>query len=184
LADGGGRIGVIDVASLDTVDALVDPQPLNRPHLSRDDRWLAFRVGVLDGGSDTDAGDQVFIAPFRPGSPPTRSEWVSIGDGEQDIRPCGWSPNGRMLYFVSSRDGFRCLYVQPWDPEAGRLDGPSRLVRHFHSFRNPIGGGASVISTGAGSAITKDQFLLDYTTAVSNVWTMRLPLGSSQLSGR
>lgn len=32
-----------------------------------------------------------------------------------------------------------------------------------------------VISTGVGNAITKDQFLLDFTTAVSNIWTMRLP---------
>jgi hypothetical protein len=89
-----------------------------------------------------------------------------------------------MLYFVSSRDGFRCLYVQPWDPDAGRLAGPARLVRHFHSLRNPSGGGASVISTGAGNAITPDHFILDFTTAVSNVWTLRLPVGSAGAPAR
>ena len=69
--------------------------------------------------------------------------------------------------------------ADPLPADAGRLEGTPRLVRHFHSLRNPSGGGASVISTGAGNAIIRDQFLLDFATAVSNVWTLRLPVGSA-----
>ena len=51
----------------------------------------------------------------------------------------------------------------------------SELVRHFHNFRNPGGGGASVISTGAGSAIAADEFIFDYSTTKGDVWTLRIP---------
>jgi Tol biopolymer transport system component len=140
----------------------------DRPHLSPDDQWLAFRGGGEQGA-------RVFVAPVRPGSPPAESEWIPITDPETDVRPCGWAPSARMVYFVSSRDGFRCLYAQPFDPVKGQKRGPAQLVRHFHNFRSPGGSGASVISTGAGNAITKDMFLLDFSTAVSNIWTMKLP---------
>jgi hypothetical protein len=80
-----------------------------------------------------------------------------------------------MIYLVSSRDGFRCLYACPWDPEKGRPRGPVQLVRHIHNVRNAGGGGPSVISTGVGNAIMKDQVLLDLATTTSNIWTMRLP---------
>jgi hypothetical protein len=79
-----------------------------------------------------------------------------------------------MIYFLSSRDGFRCLYARPWNAPAGRPDGPIQLVRHFHNFRNPSGGGASVISTGAGSAIASGQFVFDYSTTTGDVWMLSL----------
>ena len=80
-----------------------------------------------------------------------------------------------MLYFLSSRDGFRGLYARPWNAEKGQPGGPIQLVRHFHNFRNPGGGGASVISTGAGSAIAADEFIFDYSTTKGDVWTLRIP---------
>jgi hypothetical protein len=143
---------------------------MNRPHLSPDNRWLAFRRMAQGRGA------QIFIAPFRPGSPPSEAEWTSINDPEVDARPCGWAPSGRMLYLLSSRDGFRCLYACPWDPQKGQPRGPVQLVGHFHNFRNSAGGGTSIISTGAGNAVMKDQILFDLASTVSNIWTMRLPM--------
>ena len=180
--DGSGReIKLVDVASGETRLLLDSDRNLNRPHLSPDNRWLAFRS---QGGS----GAQVFVSPFRPGSPPAVSEWFAITEPERDVRPCGWSPSSRMLYLVSSRDGFRCLYACPWDPETGRPRGPVQLVGHFHNFRNVASGGTSIISTGAGNAVMKDQILFDLPSNFSNIWTMRLPAISpasdARLTGR
>jgi Tol biopolymer transport system component len=139
---------------------------VNRPHLSPDDRWLAFRAGQQP--------QQVFVAPVRPGAPPRSSEWTVITPPEPDIRPCGWSPSGRVLYFFSSRDGFRCLYAQPFDARLGRPAGPARVVRHLHNIRPAEGGGASIVSTGSGNAVSRGQLLLDYPVTSVNVWTLRL----------
>jgi Tol biopolymer transport system component len=141
---------------------------VNRPHLGPDNRWLAFRSVAAAGKS------RVLLAPFRPGSPPAEAEWAPITPLESDVRPCGWSPSGRLLYLLSSRDGFRCLYAQPIDTAAGRPAGPVLLVSHLHNIRGTGGGGASVVSTGAGNAVLKDQLLLDYPVYTINVWTLQL----------
>lgn len=60
------------------------------------------------------------------------------------------------------------------DPATGRPRGPSILVRHMHNIRAIGGGGASVVSTGAGNAVMKDQILFDYPVSTVNVWKMRL----------
>jgi Tol biopolymer transport system component len=166
----GGKVRevkLVDVDSGETATLLTGD--VNRVHLSPDSRWLALRT--ID-----EQRSRVFAARFRPGAPPSPSEWVPITDREVDVRPCGWSPSGRMLYLVSSRDGFRCLYACPWDPDKGQPRGPVQLVRHIHNIRNLSWGGASVISTGNGNAIMKDQVLLDFATTVSNIWTMQLPV--------
>jgi Tol biopolymer transport system component len=167
--EGVPRVMSIDVATGQSRPLLGGSDVTNRPHFSRDGRWLAFRTTRQTTGS------QVFVAPFDSARAADPSTWVSISDArERDARPAGWSPGGRMIYFLSSRDGFRCLYARPWNAPAGRPDGPIQLVRHFHNFRNPSGGGASVISTGAGSAIASGQFVFDYSTTTGDVWMLSL----------
>jgi hypothetical protein len=79
-----------------------------------------------------------------------------------------------VLYFLSSRDGFRCLYAQPVDPRVGRPAGPAKVVRHLHNIRPAEADGASVVSTGSGNAVSRQRLLLDYPVATVNVWTLRL----------
>jgi Tol biopolymer transport system component len=169
------KLGIGSASKLCLVDAesgrardlvVADGVELNRPHLSPDDRWLAFRSGLQP--------QQVFVAPVRPGAPPPPNEWVAITSPEPDVRPCGWSPSGRVLYFFSSRDGFRCLYARTFDPSDGRPAGPEKVVRHLHNIRPTEGGGASIVSTGSGNAVSRDQLLLDYPVTTVNVWTLRL----------
>jgi hypothetical protein len=166
-----GLIHLFDVASGESVAPLDrGSYALNRAHVSPDARWLAFRA------FDRDNGAQVFVAQLRDGAPVPPREWVSVSDEfERDARPAAWSPSGRMVYLLSSRDGFRCLYARPWDPARGQPRGPLQLVHHFHNLRNPGGGGASVISTGAGDAISLNRFVFDYEVTRGDVWTLRLP---------
>jgi Tol biopolymer transport system component len=171
-----GLIHLLDLASGASLVALDRGDfAVNRPHVSPDDRWLAFRA------FDAEQAQQVFVARMASGAPVPQDEWVSISDEfERDARPTAWSPLSRMVYFLSSRDGFRCLYARPWDPTRGQLRGPIQLVRHFHNLRNPGGGGASVISTGAGDAISLNRFVFDYEVTRGDVWTLRLPSAPSR----
>ena len=145
-----------------------DGRSLNRPHLSYDNRWIAFRALTPP--------QQVYVAPFDRARPIPETDWIAIGSPESDVRPVGWSPSGRMLYLFSSRDGFRCLYAQRIDAGSGRPLGEATLVRHLHNVRVAGGGGASVISTGAGNAVGRQQIIFDFPDQAVNVWSMRLGL--------
>jgi len=152
------------------VTALVDApddRSLNRPTLSPDDRWIAFRA--MGPGAQT-----VYVAPFQRSLPIPADAWIAVGAPERDLRPIGWSPSGRMLYLFSARDGFRCLYVQRIDPAAGRPLGPATIVKHLHNLRGPGGGGGSVVGSGAGHAVGRRQILFDFPELEVNVWQMRL----------
>ncbi len=167
-ASGTTSLGLADAATGQTVPltSSADGRSLNRPHLSHDNRWIAFRA--------LGPPQQVYVAPFDRARPIPETDWIAIGSPEPDVRPVGWSPSGRMLYLFSSRDGFRCLYAQRIDAGSGRPLGDATLVRHLHNVRVAGGGGASVISTGAGNAVGRQQIIFDFPDQTVNVWSMRL----------
>ena len=103
-ANNAGRLTWIAVADGETQNLIVSPdETVNRPFPSPDGRLLAFRR--------QSAGQQaVMIAPMTTTDQPApRQTWIEIAGGETDARPSGWSPDGGLLYFVSARDGARCL---------------------------------------------------------------------------
>jgi hypothetical protein len=53
--------------------------------------------------------------------------------GESNNDKQRWSPNGNLLYFVSERDGFRCIWAQRLDPGSKRPVGALFAVYHSHS---------------------------------------------------
>jgi eukaryotic-like serine/threonine-protein kinase len=142
---------------------LVTGTRLSRPFLTPDLRVLAFRRS----GDDS---DQLFTAVVSE-RPVSESEWIPLGPAEQDTRACGWSPDSHVLYFVSSRDGTRCLYAQRLD-SAGRPVGDAFVVQHFHGIRNASVGQQGVLSTGPADAMRGGSFLHDFSSAASNVWMM------------
>jgi Tol biopolymer transport system component len=161
---------ITTIAALKIVDIkngamqdLVKGTRLSRPFLRPDLGVLAFRRTVEEG-------DQLFTAVMSAGPIP-ETEWVSLGPAEADTRACGWSPDGRILYFVSSRDGTRCLYAQRLDPR-GRPVGEPVAVQHFHGIRNASVGQAGVLSTGPSDAMRGGFFFHDFSTTAANVWMM------------
>jgi len=142
---------------------LVTGAGLSRPFLTPDLRVLAFRRTVGEN-------DQLFTAVVSA-EPIPEKEWIPLGPPEQDTRACGWSPDSRVLYFVSSRDGTRCLYAQRLDP-TGRPAGDAFAVQHFHGIRNASVGQQGVLSTGPADAMRGGFFLHDFSTATSNIWMM------------
>ena len=135
----GGLVTVVDTVDGTRKDLAIDPQGrFGRVDVSRDGRWLSFS-----------SRRRIMIAPVRPGSPPPESEWVTVltaaaGAGE---RACGWSPDGRWLYLLLERDGFRDLYAQRVDPARGTPVGEPVVVQHLHDPRRRWG------STPYGTAI-------------------------------
>ena len=99
--------------------------------------WLGTVVGsrsiaVSQIGSPR---SQVFVAPYRGHVRIEANEWIPVTQGwDADDKP-RWSPNGNLLYFISDRDGFRCIWAQRLDPDTKRPVGEPFDVKHFHRAR-------------------------------------------------
>jgi len=94
--------------------------------LSRDDRWLAIRVGEPDGTV------AIFAVPLR--DPPAQKEnWVAITNGDAWVEAPSWSMDGSVLYYLSNRDEFMCVWGQSLDPDTKIPIGDEFAVVHAHS---------------------------------------------------
>ena len=103
---------------------------LSSSRFSRDGKWVAFHA--LRNATNS---AQIWIAPSGPRLPVPQAEWIPITDGSKLERDPAWSADGRFLYFVSERDGFRCIWARPLDPLTKQPSGEAFAVRHFHSGR-------------------------------------------------
>ena len=154
----GGHLRVVDVVNDAAEEAIVDPTSrIGRADVSHDNRWLAF----LTRG-------RVWVAPLHPGSPPRESEWVpilTVAPGAAE-RACGWSPDGRLLYLLLERDGFRDLYAQKIDVGRGTPVGDPFVVQHLHDPRRRWG------STPSGNAIARNAFVFHQVEMTGGIWLL------------
>jgi hypothetical protein len=99
---------------------------------SPDGKWMAFHALT----KQTTA--QVFVVPIDGGLPVPRQQWIAITDGgSEEIEPA-WSPNGELLYFLSDRDGFRCIWARRLNATGKQPAGAAFAVRHFHRARRSL----------------------------------------------
>jgi Tol biopolymer transport system component len=122
-----------DVAHRTTLTLALRPSPdliLSSSRFSRDGNWVAFHA--LRNATNS---AQIWIVPTGGALPVPQSEWIAVTDGTKLERDPAWSADGGFLYFVSERDGFRCLWARPLNPLTKKPSGEAFPVRHFHSAR-------------------------------------------------
>ena len=158
--DGTGysrRIRVIDVDRTEANLLTHSTAFVGRADISPDGSWLAFS-----------SPRRVWVAPARPGDPPGEQEWVTILDKNENSaeRACGWSPDGRLLYLLLERDGFRDLYAQRIDSARGTPVGKPSIVQHLHDPRRRWG------STPFGSAIVSNAFVFSQVETTGSIWLL------------
>ncbi len=126
---------VIQVAAVDVRTGAMTPVLekhrtwFGRP--SPDGRWVSFIEFLEDGNAS------VVIAPFTPGTVSPESTWIRVTDNQSIHEESTWSADGRTLYYVSPRDGFRCIYAAGFDPEARRITGTTAVL-HMHDSRRRL----------------------------------------------
>ena len=145
-------------------EILRHPQYAVRSARLSTDGWVAFH---LDRNSTE---KQIFVAPLRGRETIPQREWISIAGPEGANQEAYWSPDNRLLYFLSDRDGYRCVWAQPLDPVTKRPVGAPIGVYHLHqtSF-------SALTSTGRGPwnvglSIGGDRLALSLAEVKSDVW--------------
>jgi eukaryotic-like serine/threonine-protein kinase len=147
---------------------LAEPDAENRMQFggrfSPDGRWIAFCAG-----SRTSPDRQIIVVPNAPDRALRPDEWIAISDRSTSDREPYWSPDGRRVYFLSDRDGFRCIWARPLDPRTARPTGPAYPVAHFHHARELLR--APTASAGAiGLSASRDSLIFTVASSSGNIW--------------
>jgi hypothetical protein len=135
-----------------------------------DDRWVLFNDTV-------ESRARIIVAPISDGQGHVDSaSWIPITDQKGWADKPRWSPDGRLVYYVSERDGFRCVWAQRLDPASRRPQGEPFAVHHEHgaslSLRN-------LLLPNLGLAVARDRLVFNAGAQTGNIWLTRLPRGGS-----
>ena len=113
------------VASPDSIGDASGLRCAEDGRLSPDNRWVSFTARIKP-----DLG-RIVVAPADGLRPIPESAWLTIAETEPDDYEI-WSPDGKTLYFTSSKDGYSCLWGQRIDASSRRPVGEAFAVQHFH----------------------------------------------------
>jgi Tol biopolymer transport system component len=148
---------------------------LNKPGISLfqskfspDDQWIAV------GGAHPDEGrwqSEILLVPVEHGTPAPPDRWIAV-----DHHPNGWddkprwSPGGNLIYFISDRDGYLCLWAQRLESQRKRLMGTPFPVYHFHNARLSMANlDTGILEIG----IAKDKIIVGLGELTGNVWSLK-----------
>ena len=142
--------------------------PANRMQFSGrfspDGRWVALCLGARESSER-----RIFVVPNGGGRALKDQEWVPVSEDQATDREPVWSPDGKRLFFISERDGFRCVWARPMDPRTGRPTGAAEPVAHFHYARELLR--APVTQYGAiGLTASSDSLIFTVAQSTGNLW--------------
>lgn len=142
------------------------------PHLSPDGRWLTFHTAESASEGPQIVGKrQVFLMPYvERWTPP--SEWVAVTDGQALDREPRWSADGNRIFFLSDRDGYRCIWARKLEPKTKQPLGPIYPVLHLHETAWSL---LHIPNTGTvGVTSTHDKLIFSMGELTGNLWMTEL----------
>jgi Tol biopolymer transport system component len=99
---------------------VVDLLSANETRLAQHDEWLLQspmfspdEKHVLFYAQNSPLSRQILVLPFTTSGPVPEEEWIPVTDGSGLDREPRWSADGKLIYFLSERDGFRCIWAVP-----------------------------------------------------------------------
>ncbi|MCC7044340.1 MAG: PD40 domain-containing protein [Acidobacteria bacterium] len=131
---------------------------LFNPRFSPDQRWISFLAHDLSKA----ATSTVFVAPSAGGP------WQAITEGTWfDDKP-RWSPDGRVLYFVSNREGMANVWGRRFDRASGTPAGEVFPVTSFRSAQFEI----THRTVSMEIAVTPRHLILPMSESRSEIWML------------
>ncbi len=133
---------------------------LYQAKISPDGCWVAFAAGH---GPES----RLFIAPIHGGMPAPETEWIAIADRQGWSNKPRWSPDGNLVYFVSRRDGYYCLWAQRVSLGTRQpLEAPFN-VAHFHQSHLSM---MNVAEAPLEISVAKDKIVFNLSELTGNIW--------------
>ena len=133
------------------------------PRFSFDERWIVFHAGIHADAT------RLLVAPFRNGAIAPSAEWIEVTSGEfWDDKP-RWAPGDSAIYFLSLRDGFRCLWAQRLDPVTKAAAGGPEAILHLHEA------GHTMMQSQFSQfelAVANDKAVLTLPDRTGSIWVM------------
>jgi eukaryotic-like serine/threonine-protein kinase len=153
VSSGRNRFAWQDLDAERQTPALTVPGPILEPDLSPDSRWVAFTTGAA-----------IYVASL------TAAEVYSVAEDRRLVNSPRWSPDGDLLYYVSNRDGWSCVWAQRLDPVTKKARGEPFPVLHSH--RTP---GFKGMPLGIRTiAVAADRLFMMFAEVKANIWTAKV----------
>jgi serine/threonine protein kinase len=155
-------LGLLDTVTRQKIDYLEHPRyHLARARFSPDGRWISFVA------YDREDVNRIVVAPFQSHLSPREEQWVDITDATTIHDKPRWSPSGNLLYFISERDGYRCIRAQRLDPATKRPVGEASDVYHSHSARRSLmNAGVRFLEI----SLARDKLVFNLGEITGNIW--------------
>jgi Tol biopolymer transport system component len=156
---GDSLIGVLDQSGRAAPLVRSSKSALFSPSISQDGRFVALIVR-------TPPNDHcVTVVPLRGGSAAPETDWIPVTESGSWVDKPRWSPDGNILYYVSDRDGFVCIWARRLDPATKKPAGEPKAVVHFHNVRNSLG-----TVYGLELSVARDKLVFNLAEGSGNVW--------------
>lgn len=157
-------IGMIPVAAAPHAEAQMRvvtshrEENLYQARFSPDGRWISFCTAKMNqAGIST-----IYVVPTSGGA------WTRITDGRNfDDKP-RWSPDGRMLYFISNRSGFFNVWGIQFNPVTGKPVGEPFRVTALASPGQIILEDVRIMEL----ALAADRLILPMMEVSGNIWIL------------
>jgi Tol biopolymer transport system component len=131
---------------------------LYEPHFSPDGRWIVFEA--FRGSPKVES--TLYVMPALGGA------WVRVTDGRYWEDKPRWSPDGKTLYFVSSRIGVYNIWGIRFDPTNGQPVGEAFRVTAFENPSLMIPEKITLV----GLSLTRDKLVLAMEERSGGIWML------------
>jgi Tol biopolymer transport system component len=161
-------VGLLDLNTGKPKELIRNPRLALYPEsFSPDGKWVAFQARPVDN----DSARTIYVTPFENETVGGQDTWIAVTDGGHMDREVKWSPDGGILYFLSERDGFRCIWALKLDRKTKHASGEPFPVTHFHHSQQSL---TSLGSPGkVGLSVTRDGLLFSLSETTGNIWMAR-----------
>lgn len=162
-------VGLLDLRTGKTVELIRHSKMALYPEsFSPDGAWIAFQARPVDN----DAARTIYVASFGDDQVGGENTWIAVTDGKHMDREVQWSPDGGLLYFLSERDGFRCIWAVRLNRRTKHPMGEPFAVYHFHHSQESL---TSLGSPGkVGLSVTRDGLVFSLAETTGNIWLAKL----------